>query len=107
MEFYTKLAIIGYGLIIMCMIIELIFTKKINSVDKLFNIKNQILYYFAIIIYILFACIAINCIIYLLKLKNYRTLAIILSYMMLIAGLMVLIGSCILFIGLYYKNKNL
>lgn len=97
--------IFGYGLIVSCMILELIFTKKINSIDRLFNIKNPVFYYFAIFIYILFAYVAVYCVMNLLKLKNYRTFAIILSYLMLISGLMVLIGTCMVFVALSYKYR--
>ena len=43
----------------------------------------------------------------LLKLKKFRTFAIILSYLMLISGLISLIGLCILFVALSYKPNNL
>jgi hypothetical protein len=105
MEFYTKLVITGYGVIITCMILELIFTKKISAVDKLFNIKDPVYYYFAIVIYILLACLAVYCVMNLLKLKKFRTFAIILSYLMLISGLISLIGLCILFVALSYKYR--
>ena len=103
MEYYVNFVIVGYGLIVICLILEWILTKKISLIDKMLS-KKPWSYLSIITLYVLFGIIASFCIYGLLRKKNFRMFAIILSYMMLMAGLLAFIGILLKLLGYNVKS---